>query len=96
MANVRVWEDDPLAGAEPVERAQAKLPRSPLGIRIEEAAPPAKLYEPGTEGFRYWTAADAPARGPAFWKSAMPRATSWQAGKTLPVRLEAGDKLNAV
>ncbi|MDQ4091628.1 MAG: hypothetical protein M3163_15225 [Actinomycetota bacterium] len=96
MANVRVWEDDPLAGAEPVERAQAKLPKSPLGISIEEAAPPAKLYEPGTEGFRYWTAADALARGTAFWKSVMPRGTSWQAGKTLPVRLDAGDKLNAV
>jgi hypothetical protein len=97
MANVRVWEDDPLAGAEPVERSQAKLPKSPLGISIADIpAPPAKLYQPGTQEFRYWTAADALARAVAFWKSAMPRGTSWQAGKTLPVRLDAGDKLNAL
>ncbi|MDP1803714.1 MAG: hypothetical protein Q8K72_00970, partial [Acidimicrobiales bacterium] len=96
MANVRVWEDDPLAGAVAVERAQAKLPKSPLGITIDVPAPPAKLYDPGTPEFRYWTAADALARGAAFWKSVMPKGTTWQAGKTLPVRLDAGDKLNAI
>src|SRR5687768_2868745 len=97
MANVRVWEDDPLAGVDPVERAQAKLPKSPMGISIADInAPPAKLYEPGTEEFRYWTAVDVLARGVAFWKSVMPRGTSWQVGKTLPVRLDAGDKLNAL
>ena len=97
MANVRVWEDDPLAGAEPVARPQPKLPKSPMGISIADiTAPPARLFEPGTEGFRYWTAVDALARGVAFWKSVMPRGTSWQAGKTMPVRLDAGDKLNAI
>jgi hypothetical protein len=96
MANVRVWEDDPLAGAVAVERAQAKLPKSPLGITIDVPAPPAKLYEPGTAEFRYWQAADAVARGVAFWKPLMPKGTSWQVGKTLPVHLDAGDKLNAV
>ena len=96
MASVRVWEDDPLAGAVAVERAQAKLPKAPLGITIDVPAPPAKLYDPGTAEFRYWQAADALARGAAFWKSVMPKGTSWQAGKTLPVRLDAGDRLNAV
>lgn len=42
MANVRVGEDDPLAGAVAVERAQAKLPKTPLGITIDVPAPPAK------------------------------------------------------
>ena len=96
MAKVRVWEDDPLAGVVPVERAQAKLPKAPMGITIDVPAPPAKLYDPGTPEFRYWQAADALARGVAFWKAAVPKGTSWQVGKTLPVRLDAGDKLNAV
>ena len=96
MANVRVWEDDPLAGAVAVQRAQAKLPKAPLGITIDVPAPPAKLYDPGTPEFRYWQAADALARGVKFWKAVVPKGTSWQAGKTLPVRLDAGDKLNAV
>jgi hypothetical protein len=96
MANVRVWEDDPLAGAVAVERAQAKLPKAPMGITIDVPAPPAKLYDPGTPEFRYWQAADALARGAVFWKSVVPKGTTWQAGKTLPVRLDAGDKLNAI
>ena len=96
MAKVRVWEDDPLAGAEPVERAQAKLPKAPLGVTIDVPAPPAKLYEPGTPEFRYWQATDSLARGVAFWKAVMPRGTTWQVGKTIPVRLDAGDKLNAI
>jgi hypothetical protein len=97
MANVRVWEDDPLAGAQPVVRAQAKLPKSPMGISIADiSAPPAKLYDLGTAGFRYWTAADSLARAVAFWKSVMPRGASWQVGKTMRVQLDAGDKLNAV
>ncbi len=96
MANVRVWEDDPLAGAVAVERPQAKLPKAPLGVTLDVPAPPAKLYDPGTPEFRYWQAADSVARAVAFWKAAMPKGTSWQVGKTLPVRLDAGDKLNAV
>jgi hypothetical protein len=96
MAKVRVWEDDPLAGAVAVERASAKLPKSPLGITIDVPAPPAKLYDPGTPEFRYWQAADAVARAVAFWKPIVPKGTSWAVGKTLPVRLDAGDKLNAV
>lgn len=96
MANVRVWEDDPLAGASPVERAQAKLPKAPMGVTIDVEAPPARLYDPGTAEFRYWQAADALARGAAYWKSVVPTGTTWQAGKVLPVRLDAGDKLNAI
>ena len=84
MANVRVWEDDPLAGALAVERAQAKLPKSPMGITIDVPAPPAKLYDPGTAEFRYWQAVDALARGADFWKSVVPKGTTWQSGKTLP------------
>ena len=97
MATVRVWEDDPLAeGAVPVERAQPKLPGKPMGLTIDVPAPPAKLYKPGTDNFRYWVAAEALQRGAAFWKSVLPKGTSWQVGTNLPVRLDAGDKLNAI
>lgn len=96
MAKVRVWEDDPLAGAVAVERAQPKLPKAPMAVSIDEPAPPARLYKPGTEKFRYWQAADALCRGTAFWKSVVPDGTTWQAGTTLPVRLDAGDRLNAI
>src|SRR5688572_26996151 len=97
MAKVRVWEDDPLAeGAEPVERAQPKLPGKPMGISIDVPAPPAKLYKPGTAEFRYWVAVESLQRSAGFWKSVLPKGTSWHPGTTLPVRLDAGDKLNAV
>ncbi|MGH9266164.1 MAG: hypothetical protein ACRD1D_15885 [Acidimicrobiales bacterium] len=96
MAKVRVWEDDPLAGAVPVERKAPKLPGAPMGITIDVPAPAARLYQPGTEKFRYWVAADALSRGAAFWSSVAPEGTTWQAGDALPVRLDAGDKLNAI
>ena len=96
MAKVRVWEDDPLAGAAPVERVQPKLPKAPMAVSIDVPAPPARLYKPGTDKFRYWAAADALARGVAFWLEVVPQGTAWQAGTSLPVRLNAGDKLNAV
>jgi len=96
MAKVRVWEDDPLAGAVPVERTQAKLPKAPMAVNIDVPAPPARLYKPGTEKFRYWAAADAIARAVAFWKEVVPEGTRWRPGPTLPARLDAGDRLNAV
>jgi hypothetical protein len=96
MAKVRVWEDDPLGGAVAVERAQPKLPKKPRAITIDVPAPPAKLYEPETVEFRYWAAADALSRAAAFWGPLMPKGTTWQVGATLPVHLDAGDKLNAV
>jgi hypothetical protein len=96
MANVRVWEDDPLAGVDPVERAQPKLPKAPRGISIDVPAPPARVYKAGTDKFRYWAAADALSRAAAFWGQAVPKATQWRVGSDLEVMLDAGDKLNAV
>lgn len=97
MAKVRVWEDDPLAeGAVPVERPQPKLPGKPMGLTIDVPAPPARLYKPGSDKFRYWVAVEALARGAEFWKSVLPAGTSWVLGPTLPVQLDAGDKLNAI
>ena len=97
MAKVRVWEDDPLAeGAAPVERPAPKLPGGTMELTIDVAAPPARLYKPGTEKFRYWVAVDALQRGTELWRSVVPEGTTWQRGSALPVRLDAGDKLNAI
>ncbi len=96
MAKVRVWEDDPLAGVVPVERTQPKLPKAPMAVDIDAAQPPARLYKPGTEKFRWWVAADALSRAAGFWAQVVPEGTTWRPGTTLPVRLDAGDKLNAV
>jgi hypothetical protein len=96
MAKVRVWEDDPLAGAAAVEKTQPKLPKAPMGVTIDMTAPPARLYKPGSDKFRYWVAADALSRGAAFWKSVVPEDTTWVIGTNLPVMLDAGDRLNAV
>ena len=96
MAKVRAWEDDPQSeGAVTVERPQPKLPGGPLALALDEPAPAARLYAPGTAKFRYWAAVDALARGATFWSSILPAGTTWQVGTTLPVHLDAGDKLNA-
>ena len=96
MAKVRVWQDDPLAdGAVPVERPQPKLPGGTLEITVDVPAPPARLYRPGTSKFRYWVAVEALQRGTELWRSVLPAGTTWQRGPALPVRLDAGDRLNA-
>ncbi|HEX2274293.1 MAG TPA: hypothetical protein VHG90_10515 [Acidimicrobiales bacterium] len=94
---VRVWEDDPLAtGAVPIERPVPKLPTGRMRVTIDVAAPPARPYEPGTLEFRYWVAAEALKRAVSFWSPLLPSRTTWQQGNTLPVRLDAGDRLNAL
>jgi hypothetical protein len=94
---VRVWEDDPLAtGAVPIERPAPKLPTGRMRVTIDVAAPPAKPYEPGTPEFRYWVAVEALKRVVSFWSPLLPGGTTWQQGNTLPVRLDAGDRLNAL
>ena len=94
---VRVWEDDPLAtGAAPIERPVPKLPAGRMKVTIDAAAPPARLYEPGTPQFRYWVAVEALKRAVSFWSPLLPGGTTWQQGTTLPVRLDAGDRLNAL
>jgi hypothetical protein len=93
---IRAWEDDPQSdGAAPVERPVPKLPSTPMKLVPDVAGPPAAAYEPGTAEFRWWAAAEALTRGVAFWRPLLPPRTTWQAGNTLTVRLDAGDKLNA-
>jgi hypothetical protein len=94
---IRVWEDDPLSeGAVPIERPVPKFPKGKLRVAIDVTQPPPGRYEPGTPEFRYWTAADALTRALAFWTPILPKGTSWQIGRELPVKLDAGDRLNAL
>src|SRR5256886_6187186 len=94
-AAVRAWEDDPKSGGKPIKRTGPQLGTAPLALAITGPAVPAKLYAPGTRGFRYWTAAEALRRAADFWGALLPRGTSWQPGRTLRVTLDAGVDLNA-
>jgi len=94
-AAVRAWEDDPKSGGKPITRTGPQLGTAPLALAITGPAIPAKLYAPGTRGFRYWTAAEALRRAADFWGALLPRGTSWQPGRTLRVTLDAGVDLNA-
>jgi hypothetical protein len=92
---VRVWQDDPMSGAEAVEVPAPKLRSGSLRANLTGRAPAAKPYEPGTAGFRYWACAGAVGRGIHYWTSHLPKGTSWQVGASLPVHLDEGVDLNA-
>jgi hypothetical protein len=94
-AGIRAWEDDPLSGAHPIDRPLPDLSAAPLPLKIAGKKPAAKAYEPGSPGFRYWTAAEALRRGADFWGGLLPKGSSWQGGGALSVRLDAGEDLNA-
>jgi hypothetical protein len=65
-------------------------------MRIDVTRPPAVgAYEPGTPEFRYWSAAEALARGAAFWRQFLPEGTTWQPGAELRVLLDEGVDFNA-
>jgi hypothetical protein len=92
-----VWEDDPLSipSAYTVRVPAPELDASPLAIKITEKAPVPAIYSPGTREFRYWTAAAALRRAVDYWRGLLPNTTDWKVGPTLPVRLDAGQDLDA-
>jgi hypothetical protein len=96
-AEIAVWEDDPMSVPEthPVRVPAPELDTSPLAIKISENAPMPAIYSPGTREFRYWTAAAALWRAADYWRSVLPDVTDWKVGPILPVRLDAGEDLNA-
>ena len=94
------WQDDPgesLPPAVPAElRPVPDLSLAPLRMRIQAAQPPASgAYQLGTPEFRYWSAAEALARGAAFWRQFLPAGTTWQPGAELLVLLDEGEDFNA-
>lgn len=93
-AEILVWEDDPLSGADPVKRPPPSPPPARLALTIAAKAPPLAIYEPGTEGFRYWTGIEALLRGIALWAPHLGE-RGWAATKRLRVYLDRGQDLNA-
>ena len=99
-AQILGWQDDPGETEPPLVPPELRpvpdLTLSPLQLAIPGvAAPPPRAYPRGTREFRYWVAAEAAARGAAFWRKAASTLTSWQPGPTLKLLLDEGEELNA-
>jgi hypothetical protein len=86
-----------MGGVPPLQRPVPALPGAPLPTRIiaPATAPPAQIHAQGTDGFRYWSAAEALRRAAAFWSEV--GAVGWHpdVGASIPVRLDDGVDLNA-
>jgi hypothetical protein len=91
---ILAWEDDPFSGAEPVKRPPPVSPPPALALAIAAKAPPLAIYEPGSEGFRYWTGIEALSRGIGVWAPHLGE-RGWAATKRLRVHLDRGQDLNA-
>jgi hypothetical protein len=102
---INAWEDDPFSEASPTPtptRPQPVTVGAPnlsapfLRVVITGQQPAPSRYTPGTANFRYWTAAEALARGVGFWAARLPTGTRWSTrNPVLQVTLVAGDRLNA-
>lgn len=100
VAQIFGWEDDPgeseISLVPPDLRPVPDLTLAPLRLAIPGvSAPPPRGYAPGTAEFRYWSAAEAAARGAAFWRRLLPPGTTWQPGETLDLLLDQGEDFNA-
>ena len=97
---VGCWEDDPgdpkshppLA---PIHVPEPSPSAAPLPYKLGGAAPPPKVYIPGTADFLYYANSSAVRRAADFWGKIVPAGTHWFVGKTLPVVLDEGVDLNA-
>ena len=87
------WEDDPGDPASPVEPVRcappADLAHPRLGIELPGARPDLG-QPPGSEGFRWWAAAEALARARDFWAQVVPDTMRWvdDVGEVLRVQLD--------
>jgi hypothetical protein len=86
-----------MGGIPPLQLPVPATPGAPLPTRIiaPARAPVAQVYPLGTEGFRYWTAAEALRRAASFWNGAGARGWHPDVGASIPVRLDDGVDLNA-
>lgn len=99
-AQILGWQDDPGESETPLVppelRPVPNLTLAPLQLAISrDAPPPPRAYGLRTAEFRYWSAAEAAARGAAFWRQLVPTGTTWQLGDTLPLLLDEGEDFNA-
>jgi hypothetical protein len=86
-----------MGGIPPLQLPVPAMPGAPLPTRIiaPARAPAAQIHPLGTDGFRYWTAAEALRRAATFWTTAGARAWHPDVGASIPVRLDDGVDLNA-
>jgi hypothetical protein len=95
---ILAWEDDPgepQGANDPARHPQPALGQDPFPTRIVgEEVPPG---EPGSDGFRYWVAADSLRRSADFWGGACGENATWNpnVGAQLPVELDHGEDFNA-
>ena len=96
-ARIQSWVDDPASPWGLMERPAPVLDARPLAFSISGEAIPVGVYDPGTAGFRHWTAADSLRRTADLWAPLLGRhrVKRWQPAETLPVTLDAGSDLNA-
>jgi hypothetical protein len=102
---ISAWEDDPFSEAvatpnptraQPVSVAVPVVRAPLLKVSITDQRPAPGKYAPGSANFRYWTAAEALARGIAYWAALLPSGTRWSAmNPVLQASLDAGETLNA-
>ena len=102
--DVNSW-DDPFSEAVSTANPAIAVPQAvvlstgqfmTLRTHISDPQPPAGRYNPGTQEFRYWVAAEALARGISFWGSLLPSGTTWSTSNPMQVTLiDAGAQLNA-
>ncbi len=94
---IQGWPTDPMGGVPPLQLAVPDMPGATLPTRIIAPArtPAPQIHPLGTDGFRYWTAAEALRRAAGFWLTAGARAWHPDVGASIPVRLDDGVDLNA-
>ncbi len=96
-AAIQGWPTDPMGGVPPLQLDAPSMPGTSFPTRIIEPAraPAVQVHPIGTDGFRYWTLAEALRRAAAFWTAA--GASTWHpdVGASIPVRLDDGVDLNA-
>lgn len=98
--SVACWEDDPgdpksLPALAPIQVLAPNPAAQPLPFKIAGKIPKPQVYQPGTSQFLYYANASALRRTADFWGGIVPRGTSWELGKVLPVALDSGTDLNA-
>ena len=91
---VMAWQDDPDSGLPAISRPIPDLAQAPLKFKIKGAAVKPDIYQPGTDQFRYWTAAEALRRGGDFWAPLL-GVTQWEPGPVLAVGIDEGVDFNA-
>lgn len=94
---IQGWPTDPMGGLPPLQLPVPAMPGASLPTRViaPARAPVAQVHPLGTDGFRYWTAAEALRRAAAFWTAAGARGWHPNVGASIPVRMDDGVDLNA-